>query len=120
MNGKVTYIGASIDTDTLTVPIRVAVGNAKGTLKAGLYVDAAISPARSEEVQLLPIAALLRDNDNLPLVYVEASPGKFARRHIDIGDQVGEEIIVRGGLKEGERVLASGALFVQFADGLEH
>ncbi len=58
MNGKVTYIGASIDTDTLTVPIRVAVANAKGTLKAGLYVDAAIAPARSEEVQLLPLAAL--------------------------------------------------------------
>ena len=121
MPGKVTYIGAIIDTDTLTVPIRIAVANARGILKAGLYVDAEITPAhRDESVELLPIAALLRDNDNLPFVYIEASPGKFARRHISIGDQVGDQIIVRDGLKDGERVLASGALFIQFADGLEH
>ncbi len=118
--GKVTYIGAAIDADTLTVPIRIAVSNARGVLKAGLYVDAAISPAHSDDVQLLPIAALLRDSDNIPFVYIEVEPGKYARRHIGIGDQVGDAFIVTNGLKAGERVLASGALFVQFADGLEH
>jgi membrane fusion protein, heavy metal efflux system len=120
MKGKVTYIGAAIDTDTLTVPIRIAVPNAEGVLKAGLYVDAEISPAHNEDVELLPLAALLRDNDNIPFVYLEVAPGQFARRHATIGDQVGTEIMIRDGLKEGDRVLASGALFVQFADTLEH
>jgi cobalt-zinc-cadmium efflux system membrane fusion protein len=120
MNGKVTYIGAAIDSDTLTVPIRIAVPNANGVLKAGLYVDAEISPLQTEQVELLPLAALLRDSDNLPFVYIEVTPGKFARRHTTIGDQVGEEIMILEGLKEGDKVLASGALFVQFADGLEH
>ena len=120
MTGKVTYIGAAIDTDTLTVPIRIAVANARGILKAGLYVDAEISPAQPETVALLPLAAMLRDSDNLPFVYVEVSLGKFARRHATIGEQVGDDVIITRGLNEGDRVLASGALFVQFADGLEH
>ena len=120
MSGKVTYIGAIIDTDTLTVPIRIAVPNANGILKAGLYVDASITPARTEDAELLPLASLLRDSDNLPFVYLEVSAGRFARRHITVGDQVGDQVMVQDGLKAGERVLASGALFAQFADGLEH
>jgi cobalt-zinc-cadmium efflux system membrane fusion protein len=120
MSGKVTYIGAVIDTDTLTVPIRIAVPNANGILKAGLYVDASITPVKTEDAELLPLSALLRDSDNLPFVYLEMGQGKFGRRHITIGDQVGDQIMIQDGLKAGERVLASGALFIQFADGLEH
>jgi cobalt-zinc-cadmium efflux system membrane fusion protein len=120
VEGKVTYIGAAIDADTLTVPIRIEVENRRGALKKGLYVDSEIYPAREESLQTLPDAALLRDSDNLPFVYVATGEGLFTRRHVSIGDRVGEGTIILDGLKDGERVLTSGALFVQFADSLEH
>ena len=120
LQGTVTYIGASIDSDTLTIPIRIETENPTGVLKAGLYVDAEVSPAHSESVQLLPVAAILRDGDNLPFVYTEAQPGKFGRTHVTLGDQVGDAMIIRDGLTDGQRVLAAGALFIQFADSLEH
>ena len=117
--GKVIYIGASIDPDTLTIPVRIATENPGGLLKKGMYVDASIVPARSEDVIELPLASLLRDADNLPFVYVQDSPGKFARRHVELGAQLPDGYVVKGGLKDGEQVLADGAVFVQFAESLE-
>ncbi len=120
LDGKVTYIGASIDQDTLTIPVRIAADNAGGQLKQGMYVDVQIVPAKPVVVILLPDVALLRDEDNLPFVYIQVRPGTFARRHVTLGSQVDiDRTIIVNGLKSGDKVLADGALFVQFADNLE-
>lgn len=116
---RVTYIGAALDPDTLTVPVRIAARNPQGALKSGIYVDVTISPLRSEQAMLVPSAAVLRDADNLPFVYVQAGPNDYARRRIVLGDQTGASMIIRAGLAAGDRVVGNGALFVQFADSLE-
>jgi RND family efflux transporter MFP subunit len=119
LSGKVIYIGASIDPDTLTIPVRIAAENPGGLLKKGMYVDTAILPAHSESAILVPLPSLLRDADNLPFVYVEAQPGKFARRHLHLSSQLPDGYVVTDGLADGDHVLADGAVFIQFADSLE-
>jgi cobalt-zinc-cadmium efflux system membrane fusion protein len=119
VEGKVIYIGASIDADTLTIPVRIAANNPSGLLKQGMYVDAEIVPAKTEEAIVVPTAAVLHDADNLPFVYVQTQPGTFARRHVQLGDQVGDGYAITNGLTDGTQVLTDGALFVQFADSLE-
>jgi len=119
LSGKVIYIGASIDPDTLTIPVRIAAENPAGLLKKGMYVDTAILPARSEPAIEVPPSALLRDADNLPFVYVQVQPGKFARRHVQLGAQLPEGSVVTSGLADGDQVLADGAVFIQFAESLE-
>jgi len=119
ISGKVIYIGASIDPDTLTIPVRIAAQNAGGLLKQGMYVDAEIMPAKTEITVLVASTAVLRDTDNLPFVYVEAKPGTFARRHVHLGSQLGDTYAITEGIADGETVLTDGALFVQFADSLE-
>jgi cobalt-zinc-cadmium efflux system membrane fusion protein len=118
LEGKVIYIGASIDDSTLTIPVRVAAPNPGGLLKAGMYVDTEIVPTRSEELVMVPAASVLRDDDNLPFVYVQVQPGQFARRSIQLGKQIGDAYPITQGLADGDQVLADGALFVQFADSL--
>ncbi|HEV7558945.1 MAG TPA: hypothetical protein VGO00_25910, partial [Kofleriaceae bacterium] len=93
--------------------------NPGGLLKQGMYVDAEILPAKAEDAIVVPSNAVLRDADNLPFVYVEAKPGTFARRHVDLGDQIGDSYTIPRGLDAGTRILTDGALFVQFADSLE-
>ena len=115
---RVSYVAAALDPDSLTIPVRVAARNPQGMLKSGMYVDVSISPLRSERAMLVPAAAVLRDADNLPFVYVQAAPNEYARRRIDLGDQTGDSMIVRSGLAAGEKVVGDGALFVQFADSL--
>jgi len=124
ITGKVTYIGASIDPDTLTIPVRISAENAGGLLKQGEYINASIYPAKPENALMVPLSAVLRDEDNLPFVYVVATkqgetPVRFARRHITLGGQIGHDAIVQKGLTGGEGILADGAVFVQFADSLE-
>jgi membrane fusion protein, heavy metal efflux system len=117
--GKVIYIGASIDPDSLTIPVRIAVANPGGLLKKGMYVDAAITPEKAGDAIVVPHSSLLRDADNLPFVYVQVSPGKFARRHVEVGAQLADGHVVKHGLADGDQVLAEGAVFIQFADSLE-
>ncbi|MFI5288830.1 MAG: efflux RND transporter periplasmic adaptor subunit [Polyangia bacterium] len=119
LEGRIIYIGSSIDSDTLTIPVRIAADNPDALLKKGMYVSAEIIPAKPTETMLLPADAILHDEDNLPFVYVEASAGRFARRHVDLGVRVGDDFSILSGLKDGEKVLGSGAVFVQFADSLE-
>jgi cobalt-zinc-cadmium efflux system membrane fusion protein len=119
LSGKVIYIGASIDPDSLTIPVRIAAETPGGLLKKGMYVDAAITPARTQSTIVVPHSSLLRDPDNLPFVYVQVSPGKFARRHVEIGAQLSDGHVITSGLADGEQVLAQGAVFIQFADSLE-
>ena len=115
----VSYIGAALDPDSLTIPVRIAAGNPGGVLKSGMYVDIAISPIHTERAMLVPAYSVLHDSDNLPFVYLQAAPSEYARRRIDLGEQVGDSFIVRGGLAAGDKVVSDGALFVQFADSLE-
>lgn len=118
LDGKVLYIGASIDPDSLTIPVRVAAQNPSSLLKAGMYVDLELVPSTHEEAVVVPAASVLRDEDNLPFVYVQQDAGVFARRQVGLGDQVGGEYVITKGLTDGEEILADGALFVQFADSL--
>ena len=69
------YVGASIDPDTLTIPVRVAAENPSGLLKKGMYVDAEIIPTTPRTRCWCRSAAVLRDADNLPFVYVQEQPG---------------------------------------------
>ena len=119
LKGQVAYIGAGIDPDTHTIPVRIEVSNPGGLLKAGMYVSARIQPSQAQRGLVVPHAAVLRDDDNLPFVYVQTTPGTFARRHVELGSPVDDGQVIAGGVKPGEQVLASGAVFVQFADSLE-
>ena len=65
---------------------------------------------------LVPVSAVLRDDQNLPFVFVAAANNGFARRRIDLGTRVGDQYEVTSGLNAGDQVVAEGALFLQFAE----
>jgi cobalt-zinc-cadmium efflux system membrane fusion protein len=66
-----------------------------------------------------PVAAVLRDDKNEPIVYVQAQPGKFAQRSVTIGPQQDGMVEISSGLREGEDVVADGSLFLQFANAIQ-
>jgi cobalt-zinc-cadmium efflux system membrane fusion protein len=65
---------------------------------------------------------VLRDTENQPFVYVQSSTkqNEFARRLVQLGESHGGRTQITGGLKEGERVVGDGSLFLQFKNSLEH
>jgi membrane fusion protein, heavy metal efflux system len=64
----------------------------------------------------VPASSTMRDEQNLPFVFVAAAGGTFARRRIDIGSRVGDNYEVTAGLNPGDRIVAEGALFLEFAE----
>ena len=114
--GKVDYIAAMVDPNTRAVSVRIVARNPQGILKRDEYVRVALHSRRDSEGLLAPASAILRDDENLPFVFVADADGTFARRRIEIGPQIGDRIEVRSGLKSGERVVVEGGLFMQFAE----
>jgi cobalt-zinc-cadmium efflux system membrane fusion protein len=113
--GRVQYIGAFVDPDTRTTPVRIVTENAGGLLKKDLFVEADIRTGARKDVSVVPVSAVLHDPQNEPIVYVEVQPNKFAQRLVTIGVQQGNDVEIKSGLNPGERVVAQGSLFVQFA-----
>ncbi len=114
LTGRVENVGAQVDPATGAVAARVAVDNPGDVLKKQMYVQVAIQGHRSNVGILVPAAAILRDDENLPFVYVAQSDGSFARRPITLGQRVGGDYQIPEGLKPGDQVVDDGAVFVQF------
>lgn len=112
--GRVDNIGAVVDPDTRAVPARVLVDNRQGQLKKQMYVRVRIQSRQPDSGLLVPVSAILRDEENLPFVYVAAADGSFARRRVTLGDRAGDRYPVSEGLTSGEQVVVDGGLFVQF------
>jgi cobalt-zinc-cadmium efflux system membrane fusion protein len=114
--GRIAYIGALLDPATRTTPVRIVTQNPQGLLKKDMFVNAVVHTSTRSDIIVVPAAAVLRDAQNEPLVYVQVEPGKFAQRSVTIGAFRGGEIEILKGLQEGEKVVADGSLFLQFAN----
>lgn len=117
--GVVNYMGAFVDPATRTTPVRIVTQNPEGLLKKDMFVEASIHTGTQSNVLAVPTAAVLRDDKNEPIVYVQVEPGKFAQRSVTIGTQQDSMVAITGGLQKGETVLADGSLFVQFATSIQ-
>lgn len=121
--GHVDYVGAIVDSGTRATNVRLVVANHADLLKRDMYVRVEIHGDRARTGILVPDAAILRDDENLPFVFVAqdsaASRGTthgYARRRVTLGAHVGNQYEVTQGLNTGDRVVAEGALFLQFAE----
>jgi membrane fusion protein, heavy metal efflux system len=119
--GKVDYISALVDPTTRAIAVRVVAPNPNGALKRDLYVRVAIQASRASSGLLVPVSAVLRDDENLPFVFVANADGTFARRRVQLGSRIaaqqGEDRQeITSGLTAGETLVVEGGLFLQFAE----
>jgi membrane fusion protein, heavy metal efflux system len=114
--GRVTYIGSMLDAATRTTPVRVVTANPKGFLKKDQFVDVVIHDKATHDALVVPTSAVLYDSENLPFVYVQVQPGRFAQRQITLGAQRPDVTEVASGLSPGDQVVTQGSLFLQFAN----
>jgi cobalt-zinc-cadmium efflux system membrane fusion protein len=114
--GRVDYIASLVDPTTRAIGVRIALPNPHEALKRDQYVRVEIRSPRESRGLLAPVSAVLRDDENLPFVYVRGADGSFLRRRIETGSREGDRIAVGSGLRAGESVVVDGALFMQFAE----
>ena len=113
--GVVDYVAELVDPNTKATSVRILVPNPNGVLKRDMFVRVQIKSSAEHRAILVPVSSVLRDEQNLPFVYV-ARGNDFVRRRIELGTRVGDRYEVSSGLTAGEQVAAEGALFLQFAE----
>jgi membrane fusion protein, heavy metal efflux system len=112
--GKVDNISALVDPDTRSVAVRVAVENPGDLLKKQMYVRVRITAQQASTGLLVPVGAVLRDNENLPFIYQVQPDGSYGRVHVTLGSRVADQYEITEGLRAGDQVVTDGGLFVQF------
>jgi len=112
--GAVSNVSAVVNPDTRSVIARVVVANPGDLLKKQMYVRVLIHARAESHGLLVPVSAILRDDENLPFVYVAQADGGFARRAVTLGTRAGDQYDIASGLKAGERIVVDGGIFLQF------
>ena len=110
--GRVNYVGAEVDPASKATLVRIVVPNRGGALRGNMLVRVEIRGTRARRGIVIPVSAVLRDNDNLPFVYLDVGKNRFNRRRIALGGRTGNQYEVLGGLRAGELVVTQGALYV--------
>jgi len=118
-HGRIAYVAASLDPNTRTLQARIETNNPGEKLKKDMYVVATVNAGTIANAIALPDAAVLRDTENQPFVYAEASANQFGRRSVTLGESLNGQTEITSGLKAGDRVVGNGSLFLQFANSLQ-
>ena len=120
-HGTISYIAPALDPNTRTLQARIVTSNPSKKLKKDMYVTATVRAGAIRDALTVPDAAVLRDTENQPFVYAQTKvSNQFERRLVKIGGSEAGRTQIIDGLKEGDRVVADGALFLQFKNSLQH
>jgi len=118
-HGRISYVAASLDPNTRTLQARIETNNPGEKLKKDMYVVATVNAGTIANAIALPDAAVLRDSENQPFVYVAAASNQFGRRAVTLGESLNGQTEITSGLKTGDQVIGNGSLFLQFANSLQ-
>jgi RND family efflux transporter MFP subunit len=119
-HGKISFVSPVLDPTTRTLQARIVVQNPGEKLKRDMYVTVTVTAGNVPNAIAVPDAAVLRDDENQPFVYVANSSNQFGRRQVDIGNSQSGQTQILKGLSPGERVVGNGSLFLQFENSIQH
>lgn len=108
---RVSFINPTVDPVTRTVHVRCRVSNPHGLLKPEMFARMTIIAAAKQSVPVIPASAVVGSGE-ISFVLVEEAPGRFRKRKVEIGHEVDGSVMIKSGLKIGERIVTKGAVLL--------
>jgi len=106
--GEVALLLPQVEEQTRTATARIALPNADGALRPGMFVDVRFVAQLSESAVLVPEMAVLRSGER-NTVFVARDGGSFEPREVKLGVRGNDgRYEVLGGLAEGDHIVTSG------------
>jgi membrane fusion protein (multidrug efflux system) len=105
--GSIQLIDRAVDPQTATIKTRLVFANEKNLLKAGMSTTVRVLNNAAQKSVLIPYKAIAEQLGEF-FVYVVGDSNKVSQRKLALGKQIGTDIIVRSGLKEGEKIVVQG------------
>jgi cobalt-zinc-cadmium efflux system membrane fusion protein len=112
---KLTYVAAAIDPNTHRLPVRAEVENPKGELKPEMLANFRIITSGDTSAPAVPERAVVYDGTTAHLWVADPSAKKLGIRLVKLGRIKSGMVEVVDGLKAGESVVVSGAVFIDRA-----
>jgi len=119
VRGKIQYVAPALDPTTRTLQARIEASNPGERLKRDMYVTAEVHAGMIPNALSVPDAAVLRDTENMPYVYMQTGASQFARRMVTLGESQSGKTQVLSGLQAGDKIVGDGSLFLQFQNSLQ-
>lgn len=105
--GTVVRFTRELDTNTRTMLTEVDVPNPDLTLSPGMYAETQIQLERKDNALTLPAQAVVRNGDQASVLVVD-NANRVEKRNVTLGIETANQVEITNGLKDGERVIASG------------
>ncbi len=110
--GRLNFTSTQIDPKLATQQLRAEFDNPRQVLLPGQFVRVQLVAGERDNAFLVPQPAVLQTEKG-SLVFVVDGEGKAALRPVQLGEWVGSDWLVLGGLKAGDRVIADNLLKIR-------
>jgi len=107
--GRLNFAASQIDTRLGTQQLRAQFDNPSGQLLPGQFVRAQLVAGQRDNVFLVPQTAVMEAEAGY-MLFVLDKDGRAALRPVKLGDWLGSDWMVLGGLKAGDRVIVDNLL----------
>src|SRR5262249_12888534 len=104
--GKISIIDRAVDPQTGTLKVRVTFPNPQHLLRPGMSVSLRVAHSIQKAV-VIPYRAIVEQLGEF-FVYVPQEGDKVTQRKVLLGKQIGKDILIREGLKDGDSVVVEG------------
>lgn len=113
-HATIDLVGAALDPQTHRLPVRASIPNPDKALKPQMFASFAIKHLNAGEAIRVPAAAVIHEGDTAR-VWIMRPDGLLVARDVTTGDSANGLVTITQGLKPGEKIVTSGALFVNEA-----
>ena len=114
--GRIDFVGSTLDPASRTVKLRATVENGSEKLKPGMFVKAHVDvpkPAAEAKLILVVPQSALQTLEGRTTLFVQAEPGAFERRFVEVGHSFEGFTEVLAGVKAGDIVVTEGSFVVK-------
>jgi RND family efflux transporter MFP subunit len=101
-------LAPSADAATRTYLAKFSIPDADDDVQLGMTATLSISESASARVARLPLSALFNQGEGPSLYVVDAASGAIARRRVSVHGYDHDDVLIDGGVDEGETVVALG------------
>lgn len=105
--GKISVIDRAVDQNTGSIKMRLTFPNPDHTLRPGMSGQLRVLTASVDKSILIPYKAITEQLGEF-FVYVTVPDNKVTQRNVLLGKQIGKNVIILDGLKEGETIVTEG------------
>jgi membrane fusion protein, multidrug efflux system len=106
-HGTITLIDRAVDPQTGTIKMRLSFPNDNKLLKAGMSTTVRVLNGSNVKSIVIPYKAVTEQLGEY-FVYVVGDSSKVSQRKVALGQPVGSNVIIKDGLKAGEKIVVQG------------